>query len=165
MSIYFPTLTVANAVIRRGDEVVLVLQQGPNDPEPTWGLPGGVVEPGELIMDGVRREVREETGLEVVSLGRILWGMHILRPDLGTQLVGFAFQVDAWRGEPEPAPNDPDGLILEARFLPVNEAVECLSRVPWRTMREPAHAYLSGAAEPGAIWSYRRLPDGTHEPA
>ena len=30
-----------------------------------WEPPGGVLEPGETIHDGLRREVREETGLEI----------------------------------------------------------------------------------------------------
>lgn len=35
--------------------------------KPEWDLPGGVVEPGESPRDGVRREVREELGLDVAE--------------------------------------------------------------------------------------------------
>jgi len=30
-----------------------------------WGVPGGAVEPGEVVEEAVRRETREETGLQV----------------------------------------------------------------------------------------------------
>lgn len=35
---------------------------------PRWELPGGALEPGERITDALRREVREETGLDVAPV-------------------------------------------------------------------------------------------------
>ena len=52
---------IAQAVILRGDEVLLLLRTSPR----AWELPGGAVEPGEAPEEAVVREVKEETGLEV----------------------------------------------------------------------------------------------------
>lgn len=58
------------AVIVEGDRVLLVRRAS----EPLrgeWSVPGGMLELGEKLRDGVRREVEEETGLDVET-GEVL---------------------------------------------------------------------------------------------
>jgi 8-oxo-dGTP diphosphatase len=44
-------------------EVLLIHQTTPPEPD-CWDLPGGGLEPGETLLAGLMREVREETGLD-----------------------------------------------------------------------------------------------------
>ncbi|WP_313812751.1 NUDIX domain-containing protein [Glutamicibacter sp.] len=67
----FDTRLAAYALIEHEGKVLLTLwDMRHRDPRfiPRWSLPGGGVELGEQIQDGVRREVCEETGYEVDSL-------------------------------------------------------------------------------------------------
>jgi len=50
------------AVITDGHDRALLVRRADNG---RWEPPGGVLELGETIEDGLRREVREETGLDV----------------------------------------------------------------------------------------------------
>jgi 8-oxo-dGTP diphosphatase len=52
------------AVVVDGDRVLLI-RRGHQPMKGEWSLPGGALEVGETLLEGVRREVREETGLEV----------------------------------------------------------------------------------------------------
>jgi 8-oxo-dGTP diphosphatase len=145
-------MAIVAALIRRGNEVLLVRQQGPNDPKPCWALPGGVVEPGERLLNALAREVREETGLSIGDAGQLLYVAEY-GEDGGPFGTAFAFEVTAWEGELQPA--DPDDFILEARFLALAEAIAGLETLPWRRMREPIVAYLRGEVGRGALWCYR----------
>ena len=63
---------------------------------------GGKLEAGEDVAAGMRREIREEAGLECLSLqlrGTISW------PGFGKEgedWFGFVFLIDRWHGEPPP---------------------------------------------------------------
>ena len=59
---------------------ILMAQRGKQPLKGWWSLPGGALETGERLADGVRREVREETGLEVQPLG-ILEVFERIMPD------------------------------------------------------------------------------------
>jgi ADP-ribose pyrophosphatase YjhB (NUDIX family) len=55
------------AVVVHEDRVLLV-RRGSEPLKGHWTLPGGVLEVGETLVEGVAREVREETGLLVEPL-------------------------------------------------------------------------------------------------
>jgi ADP-ribose pyrophosphatase YjhB (NUDIX family) len=74
------TVGVGAVVVRRGAtnrQVLLVQEQsGPAARLGVWKLPTGLLEPGEDIVIGVAREVREETGLEDLNFRGILLMRH-----------------------------------------------------------------------------------------
>jgi 8-oxo-dGTP diphosphatase len=152
-------IEVVAALIRRGNEVLVVQQQGPDDPEPGWSLPGGRVHAGELLHEALAREVAEETGLVVSGVGGLVYAVHVDDPQSGRHVVGFAFEADVEEGALLPA--DPDELILEARWAPIAEAVDLLRPVRLPSMVEPMAAHVSGVVEQGAVWFYRSQADGT----
>jgi 8-oxo-dGTP diphosphatase len=62
-----PLLGVGALIFDRGR--ILMAQRGKEPLKGLWSLPGGALETGELLEAAVRREVREETGLEIEPLG------------------------------------------------------------------------------------------------
>lgn len=59
-----PLVGTAVAVVDDQGRVLLVLRGRPPRAG-TWGIPGGLLDLGERLVDGARREVREECGIEI----------------------------------------------------------------------------------------------------
>lgn len=158
------TFVVVGGLLRQGNSVLLVRQQKPADPELKWAIPGGYVERDESLLDALRREVREETGLHVLEIGPLLYAVHLMLPDAGAAIVVLVFQVEAWRGELQPSDSltDAEETILDAQFVPVEEAVQCLEQ-GFRFANEPAIEYLRGNSPLGSMWTYQGdPPTGDH---
>ena len=145
---------VVLGLLRDEGGLVLVQQQGTDDAEPFWVLPGGLVESGELITDALRREVREEAGAEVLSIGQLACVSQLDRPRQQMQTVTFIFEVPAWQGTLQSA--DPDGEILQVERLALGEALLRLeANGGWPSIQGPMRAYLRGEVGAGAAWFYR----------
>jgi 8-oxo-dGTP diphosphatase len=162
-----PAHHVAVAIVRRGDDIVLV-RQGAAGEELFWALPGGVLDDGELVPEGLVREVWEETGLAITPPAAPAFVRQIDnrqpiqmvggRPGAGYLVTVWTFEVVQWTGEL--GAQDPDGFVKEARFVPLPEAVTLLRRTHWL---ELAAAYLEGHVEPGSLHVERWHEDGRVE--
>ncbi len=112
------------AVALNGD---LVLLQRIGDAK-FWCLPGGRMEMGETAEDGLRRELREETGMEA-DVGRLLWVIENFygQGRLRLHEIGLYFLVrfdptspaykQEWTGQEE------DGTELTFLWWPVADLV------------------------------------------
>ncbi|GAA2179254.1 8-oxo-dGTP diphosphatase [Brooklawnia cerclae] len=99
---YSPELTTLGFVLSPDRRRVLMVHRiGRADDEQLgkWNGLGGKVERDEDIWTGMARELREEAGIEVVSMrlrGTVSWpGFHTD----GSDVLGFVFVVDEWTGD------------------------------------------------------------------
>jgi len=71
-----PIIGVGAVVVYQGR--VLLVQRGHDPSKGKWSLPGGMLELGESLTQGVAREVQEETGLnvEAVELVELIDRIH-----------------------------------------------------------------------------------------
>jgi 8-oxo-dGTP diphosphatase len=81
MSRLYPSLPIVGvgAVIVHNGEVLIVRRANP-PLQGEWSIPGGALDLGEKLRDGVAREVLEETGL-VVEVGPVLDVFDSIFPD------------------------------------------------------------------------------------
>jgi ADP-ribose pyrophosphatase YjhB (NUDIX family) len=76
-----PIIGVGAIILKR--DRILMAQRGKEPLKGSWSLPGGALETGESLADGVRREVREETGLDIRTLGVLEIFERIMRDASG----------------------------------------------------------------------------------
>ncbi|MEL6771852.1 MAG: NUDIX domain-containing protein [Bacteroidota bacterium] len=111
------------------ERVLLLKHDGLWDDGPFWSPPGGAIEFGEALSEGVRREFEEEASLSV-RVGEPAYVLDFVRPPL--HAVSFYFRVYPADGDYADLESrlrtgtDPellaDGvqLLQEARFIPLD---------------------------------------------
>ena len=143
---------VVAALVERDGAILMVREQGPDDPAPTWMLPGGRVEAGETLAEALHRELAEETGLTIPRIATVAFSVDI-EAQLGDlaghwRAITYACEV---AGDLRPA--DPDGLVVAAEWVPRAEALTLLEAVEWYDSA-PLRAFLLGSQPPGARYRY-----------
>ena len=68
-------LAVKGILFNEDHSKILLMRRSDDDEvgAGTWEGPGGVIEPGETPEDAIRREIREEAGLEDIAISRIAY--------------------------------------------------------------------------------------------
>lgn len=126
--------TVGALALIRDDEGRILIARTAYPPR-LWNLPGGRIEVPERITEGLRREVREETGLEVTPTRLLVVDTTSPRG------VAFVFGCRVTGGALRPAP----GEIRALRWL----EPEHVGELPYR-VRMTLQAALDADAE-GAV--------------
>lgn len=80
-----------------------------------WCAPGGRTEPGETIHEGLLREMKEETGLDV-TVERLVAVHDLLERQTGDHRVNFWFACQT-SDSIQPDWRDPDGKVDQLQFF------------------------------------------------
>lgn len=139
--------TVASGLLETPEGVLLVRNVRRGGFE-DWSTPGGVIDEEDAsLLEGLTREVEEETGLRVREWSGPLYVVHAYAPDMGWRMRCEVHLAVAFEGEV--SVDDPDGIVIEAVFVPLEECDARLATcAPW--VREPLGAWLRDRWAPGS---------------
>ena len=129
---------VGGAVIT-GPEGLLLVRNLRRGGRVDWSPPGGVIDDGESLLEGLTREVAEETGFVVSRWAGPLYEIEATAPGLGWHLRVEAHLASVWDGEL--ALDDPDGIVVEAGFYGAGDCRTRLENAP-RWVSEPLLDWL-----------------------
>jgi 8-oxo-dGTP diphosphatase len=149
---------VAGALIEAPDGLLLVRNQrrgGYSD----WSTPGGVIDASDAsLLEGLTREVEEETGLRVTEWEGPLYEVRAVADDLGWVLKAEVWRAVEYVGELCVA--DPDGIVVEAAFVAHAECTERLAAGA-RWVFEPINEWLRERWGPERMRDYHYEVQGT----
>lgn len=117
-----------------------------------WSPPGGIVDPGEQVLEGLTREVQEETQLTVASWSPARYTVAVSFTGQDYSLKATVFEAESWAGDLHV--DDPDGVVIDATFARGDEISECLALAP-QWVAEPMANWLENPWENSRHYSYR----------
>ena len=121
-------MTGVGGVVISNERALLIRRDGP-PLQGEWSIPGGMLELGETLHEGVRRELAEETGLVVRVLDLIEIFERISRDEAGICQYHFViadYLCEQISGEPKAASDVIDGSGLKDALVVIGSAC-CVS--------------------------------------
>ncbi len=108
-----PSVVAVAAVVLDEHQQILLVQEAQPDAKGLWHVPGGRLEPGETLEEAVKREVFEETGLEVELV--CFLNAYVKRLKNGDMIVRLAWLARV-KGDKQPSPVFKEE-ILDCRYV------------------------------------------------
>ncbi len=139
--------TVASGIIVDDGQVVFVQNRRRNG-SLDWSTPGGVVDPGEQILEALGREVVEETALTVAGWSPMLYSVDVDFVGRDLTLHAQVFVAQGYDGSLHI--DDPDEVVVDGRWVDHGEALNLLDHSPQWVAQPLRHAldrvFNAGAA-------------------
>jgi 8-oxo-dGTP diphosphatase len=152
-----PIVAVGAAVVRDGS--VLFVRQTYPPFAGQWVVPAGLPEPGETVDQAIRRELREETGIEAEVVGLIGLTSVVAPPPRHVPPHVFVVFLCRPMGEAEPVAdgveNDAAGFFSLEELSVLREPVEPQSRIiAERVLRGDYHVLPPADLGTGTIFTH-----------
>lgn len=104
---------IVGGVIKKDNKYLLV-QEAQEKCRGKWNIPAGHLDPNESVFEGAKREIFEESGLEVELTGIALIGNRVMEDD---ELLGLVFSTEITGGEIKIDPRE----ILDIKWFTYDE--------------------------------------------
>ena len=140
---YASSKPTAGALVEDGEGRVLLARRAAEPFKGRWDIPGGFLEEGEPPLEGLRRELREETGLDVEPLDFLgAWVDSYGHDSSAEATLNLYWTAHAHGGDPQPADDVNELRWFAADELPAPEEL-AFENVPlvlsaWRARHEHA---------------------------
>jgi 8-oxo-dGTP diphosphatase len=143
---------VVAGILRHGEHIFVTRRASHSHQGGKWEFPGGKMDPGETALAALKRELREETGIDVQDAQPFLQIQH--RYSDKTVLLDV-WQVERWHGQPDGHEGQ------EARWAAVHDLTPtefpAADRLILRTLQLPPLYLISAAARYGQSGFRARL--------
>jgi ADP-ribose pyrophosphatase YjhB (NUDIX family) len=112
---YLNPKPTASAILLDGEGRILLGRRGIEPHRGLWDTPGGFTRPGESLEECVRRELREEAGVEI-EVGRLVVTVPDFYGDTGEATINAFYECRLLSGDPQP-----DDDVAELRWFAPDE--------------------------------------------